>query len=272
MTMPDVTSRDRLRQAATVFVFLVTIAVNGAANALPINGQTTAEISDRFQVYVIPAGYVFGIWGLIYLLLGAFTIDQARPSRATDPTLRRLGWLPALTGVLNTSWVLLFQYEVFVLTVPVMIALLVTLIVISAIAFAERDRLGVGRWTIRLPFSVYLGWITVATIANIAQTLDALGFDAFGLPPEPVAGLVLLLGLAIGLTFVWRFADVAYGLVIVWAYIGIAVKEQGTPIVPIVAILGALLMAGLIAQTLLMRRAPAATTMARVVPGTAVRA
>ena len=113
---------DTLRQVATVLSFLLTMAINVAANALPINGQRTGEISDRFQVFVIPAGYVFSIWGLIYLLLAAFTVWQALPRNREDETLRSLGWLPALTGVLNATWVLLFQYEVFALTVPVMIA------------------------------------------------------------------------------------------------------------------------------------------------------
>ncbi len=116
-------TRDQLRQLATVLIFIVTVAINGAANALPINGQTTAEISDRFRVFVIPAGYVFAIWGLIYLGLAAYTVYQAM--RGGDPLVRRLGWLPALTGVLNTGWLLLFQFELFPLTVPVMIALLV---------------------------------------------------------------------------------------------------------------------------------------------------
>jgi hypothetical protein len=253
---------DRLRQLVTLLTFLVTVAVNGAANALPINGQTTASISDRFDVLVIPAGYVFSIWGLIYLLLAVFTLDQARPSRATDPTLRRLGWLPALTGVLNTVWLLLFQFEVFLLTVPIMVALLATLIAINAITFAERGLLtGWARWTVRLPFSVYLGWITVATIANVAQTLDAIGFDAFGIDPPLVASGVLLLGLAIAMTFVWRFADVAYGAVIVWAYVGIAVKEADTPLVPIVAVVGALAVAALVVLTVVGSRPPAARAM-----------
>lgn len=258
---------DRLRQLATVAIFGVTVAMNAAANVLPINGQQTGAISDRFQVYVIPAGYVFSIWGLIYLLLALFTIEQARPSRASDPTLRRLGWLPAVTGVLNTAWIVLFHYEAFVLTVPVMAALLLVLIRIAAIAFADRRRLtGSLRWTVRLPFSVYLGWITVATIANIAQTLDSLGFDAFGLPPEPVASGVLLLGLAIALTFVWRFADVAYGAVIVWAYAGIAVKEAATPLVPWIAGGGALAVAALVAVIVLRGRPPTAARMAGVRP------
>lgn len=256
---------DRRRQVATVVTFIVTVVVNGLANALPINGQQTGEISDRFAVFVIPAGYVFSIWGLIYLLLAAFTVDQARPSRASDPTLRRLGYLPALTGVLNTTWLLLFQYEWFVLSVPVMIALLLTLIRINAITFADRARLtGAARWTVRLPFSVYLGWITVATIANIAQTLDSIGFDGFGVEPTLIAAAVLMLGLAIALTFVWRFSDVAYGAVIVWAYAGIAVKEASTPLVPWVATAGAVGVGALVLLTLLTSRPPRAATMVGV--------
>lgn len=259
--------RDRLRQVLTLASYLVTVAVNGAANALPINGQTTASISDRFEVLVIPAGYVFAIWGLIYALLGAFSIDQARPSRATDPTLRRLGYLPALTGVLNTVWLLLFQYEVFVLTVPVMLGLLVSLIAINAVTFADRDHLaGTMRWTVRAPFSVYLGWITVATIANIAQTLKATGFDGFGISPPIVAGGVLLIGLAIAVTFVWRFADSVYGSVIVWAYVGIAVKEAGTPVVPAVALAGATVVVAILLATVALGRRPTAIRMAGVRP------
>ncbi len=265
----DHTTSDRRRQWATVVVFVATVAVNAAANVLPINGQQTGAISDRFDVLVIPAGYVFSIWSLIYLLLAAFTVDQARPSRAADPTLRRLGWLPAVTGVLNTGWLLLFHYEAFVLTVPVMVTLLIVLIAINAITFADRARLnGASRWTVRLPFSVYLGWITVATIANIAQTLDAAGFDAFGIDPPVVASAVLLLGMAIAVTFVARFADVAYGAVIVWAYAGIAVREMETPLVPWVAAGGALIVAGLIAFTLLARRQPLAGSMVGVAPTT----
>lgn len=246
-------SSDRTRQLATVLIFIVTVAINGAANALPINGQSTAEISDRFRVFVIPAGYVFAIWGLIYLGLAAFTVYQA--IRGDDPLVRRLGWLPALTGVLNTAWLLLFQYELFALTVPVMVALLVTLIAIHRRLWDARDQLTtVTRWTIRYPFSVYLGWITVATIANIAQTLSSLGVGGFGLEWETaIAGVVLLLGLAIATTFVRRFRDVAYGAVIVWAYVGIVVKEVATPVVPFVAGAGALIVAALVAVVVIER-------------------
>jgi hypothetical protein len=246
-------SSDRTRQVATVLIFLITVAINGAANALPINGQATGEISDRFRVFVIPAGYVFAIWGVIYLGLAAFTTYQAL--RGSDPVVRRIGWLPAISGVLNTGWLLLFQYELFVLTVPVMIALLVTLITIHLRLWEGRHELTtVTRWTIRYPFSIYLGWITVATIANIAQTLSSIGVGGFGLEAETaIAGVVLLVGLGIATTFVLRFRDVAYGAVIVWAYVGIVVKEIDTPIVPYVAGASALLVAGLVAMVAIER-------------------
>lgn len=258
-------SQDQRRQVAIVVSFLITLAINVAANALPINGQRTAEISDRFDVFVIPAGYAFSIWGLIYLLLAAFTIDQARPSRSTDPTLRRLGWLPVVAGVLNAIWVLLFQYEWYVLTVPVMIGLLITLVWINASTFADRGHLvGSARWTVRLPFSVYLGWITIATIANIAQTLQAVGVTVDPSVAPLIAAGVLTVGVGIAVTYVWRFADVAYGAVVVWAYVGVAVKEADTPVVAGTALAGAILVAGLALWTNVARRPPSASTMVGV--------
>jgi benzodiazapine receptor len=260
-------SQDQRRQFAVVVSFVITLAINVAANALPINGQRTAEISDRFDVFVIPAGYVFSIWGLIYLLLAAFTIDQARPARSADPTLRRLGWLPVAAGLLNALWVVLFQYEWFGATVPVMVGLLVTLIWINAITFADRERLtGAGRWTVRLTFSVYLGWITIATIANVAQALQAVGVSVDPAVAPIIAAAVLIVGVAIALAFVWRFADVAYGAVVVWAYVGVAVKEAGTPVVAGTALAGAILVAGLAIATIVGRRAPTASTMIGVEP------
>jgi translocator protein len=244
---------DTRRQAATILSFLAVMVSNIAANALPINGLTTKTISDQFNVYVIPAGYVFAIWGLIYVLLGAFTTWQALPRNRESGVLRSLGYLPALSGVFNTAWILLWQYEVFGLTVPVMLGLLGTLILIHLRLWAHRDELhGTPYWTVRAPWSVYLGWITVATIANIAQTLSWLGFTGFGLDPTVLAAAVLLTGTAIAATFVTRFRDVAYGLVIVWAYVGVAIEEQATMTVVVAAVLGAAIV-GLLAVAALAR-------------------
>ncbi len=222
-----------MRALVTVVTYLITLAVNGAANALPMNGQTTAEISDRFQVFVIPAGYVFGIWGVIYLGLGAYTVYQA--THADDPIVRRLGWLPAVSNVLNAAWIPLFHYEAFALTVVVMVGLLLTLIGIHRRLWSKRDALTrTTFWTVRVPFSIYLGWITVATVANVAQTVSALGFGGASIP-ERIAVFALLGAFAIAARFAWQFHDVAYALVIIWASVGIAVKEADAPTVPWVA-------------------------------------
>ncbi len=249
---------DTARQAVTVLAFLATIALNAAATTIPLGGQATNVISDSFHVYVIPAGYVFAIWGLIYMLLGAFTVWQALPSNREEAVLRDLGWLPALSGLLNSAWIILFQYRVFVLTVPVIVALLVTLIAIHFRLWDRRTAMrGRTYWLVRAPWSVYLGWITVATIANIAQTLSSLGFDGFGVDPVLIAAGVLLLGLAIAARFVGRFGDAAYGWVIVWAYSGIAVKEWATPLVAVAALAGAVLVIALVMAAILGRRSSA---------------
>ena len=259
--------RDLARQIVTIVAFVATVAANSLANILPINGNTTAEVSDRFPVLVVPAGYVFSIWSVIYLGLLAFTVYQALPSRRADPLLRRLGWLPALTGALNVAWILAWHYEVFALTVPIMAALLATLVAIEIVLRGDRrPHHGAVRWAVALPFSIYVGWITVATIANTAAALASFGFTGGGIDPTLIASAVLLVGLAIATVMVLRFHDPAYGLVIVWAYAGIVAKESATPLVPIVAGAAAVAVVVLVVATLV-GRMPRGRGAAAVAPG-----
>lgn len=248
--------RDLTRQIVTAVTYVATVVVNGAAVAIPLGGMTTAQISDMFPVPIVPANYVFSIWSAIYLLLLGYTVYQALPSRRTDATLRRLGYLPALTGVLNAVWVLLWQYQVFALTVPVMVALLVTLIAIWLRAREPRPASAGAApaaqgWLVALPFSVYLGWITVATIANITQQLWNLGFRGEALSPSIWAVGILAVGLVITTVMVLRGRDVAYGAVIAWAYVGIAVKQSAVDLVPAFAMAGAVYVLVLMAITIL---------------------
>ena len=135
-----------------------------------------------------------------------------------------MGWLPALTGVLNTGWLLLFQYEVFVLTVPVMVALLVTLIVIHQRLWSVRDELrAASRFAVRYPFSIYLGWITVATIANITSFLDFINWSGWGIAPETWTLIMLGAALLIALAMTITRRNVPYLLVLIWALSGIAI-------------------------------------------------
>ncbi len=208
------------------------LVVNALANTLPINGQTTGEISDRFPVYFVPAGYVFAIWGLIYLGLLAFGVYQALPAQRDNPSLRRIGPWFALGCVANAAWIVLWHYEFFVLTVPVMLLLLVSLIIIYL-------RLGIGQsrvssaelWLVHVPFSIYLGWITVATVANITDALYYLGWSGWGIGAQSWAVIMLFVAATVALLVNWTRADVAYVLVIVWAFAGIAVKQADVALV-----------------------------------------
>ena len=226
--------KDTLRQISVILTILATITVNGLANALPINGQNTGEISDRFEVYFVPAGYVFSIWGLIYLGLIAFAIFQALPSQRDNPRLRAAGWWVSLGGLANIAWIFLWHYEQFPLTLVAMLVLLATLIVTylhleigrSAVSAAER-------WAVRLPFSIYLGWITVATVANVTSVLDFLQWDGFGIAPEIWMSIVLAAVLVIAVLMNFTRRDVAYAAVILWALAGISVKHAAVPAVAI---------------------------------------
>ncbi len=229
-------NRDILRQTVNVVAVVAVIVVNGLANALPLNGQTTGEISDRFQVYFVPAGYVFSIWGLIYLGLLAFAVYQALPAQRDNPRLRRIGYLFAGSCLANIAWLFLWHYEQFVLTLVAMFALLLLLITIYL-------RLEIGRvavspaekWLVHIPFSIYLGWITVATIANVTAVLDYLGWSGWGVSDEAWAVIMLLVAGALAAAVSLTRGDVAYSLVIMWALAGIAVKHAGTPLVAVTA-------------------------------------
>ncbi|MGC9347346.1 MAG: tryptophan-rich sensory protein [Anaerolineae bacterium] len=219
-----------------IIATVATLTVNFLANALPINGLTTGEVSDRFDIYFVPAGYVFSIWGLIYLGLIAFTIYQALPSQEDNPHVQRIGLFYALSGVANIAWIFLWHYERFRLTLPFLALLLVSLIIIFLKLWSGRDKLSLAdRWAILVPFSIYLGWASVATVANATQLLYFLDWGGWGISPEVWAVIMLIVAAGIALAMAIRHASIAYTAVFVWAYAGIAAKHWGTPIVGITA-------------------------------------
>jgi len=221
--------KDIIRQILVVVTFIFTITANGLANALPLNGQSTGEISDSFQVVFVPAGYVFSIWGLIYLLLAGFTVYQALPAQRENETMRRIGFLVALSNLLNGAWIFFWHYNLYSWSMVIMLGLLATLIAIYL-------RLGIGyqkfttaeKWLVSITFSVYLGWITVATIANATALLKYSAWSGWGLDGQTWTILLLAAGVAISIAMSLRHRDIGYALVLVWAFAGIAVKWLGT--------------------------------------------
>ncbi len=228
--------KDILRVYTNLLIAPVTIVFNILANALPLNNQYTGEISDRFQVYFVPAGYVFSIWGVIYLGWLAYAIYQFIPSQRQNPRLRRIGYLFPLNGLANIAWLFLWHYEQFVFTLLAMLIVLFTLVAIYLRLDIGRQPIRlVERWCVDIPFSLYLGWITVATIANVTAVLDFLRWDAWGLAPEVWTVTLLIVGVALGFAIALTRRDVPYLLVLLWAFIGIAVKHSAVTLVALSA-------------------------------------
>ncbi len=217
--------KNTLRQISVVVVLLATIVINILANALPINGLGTGAISDSFHVYFVPAGYVFAIWGIIYIGLITYAIYQALPSQKDNPRLQATGWWVVLGGLANSAWIFLWHYLQFVGTLVAMLILLVTLIAVYVRLGINRSKVSPGEtWAVRVPFSIYLGWITVATIANVSDVLDYLKWNRFGI--SDATWMVIVLGAVVLISGLMSFLrrDFAYALVILWALAGIAAK------------------------------------------------
>ncbi|MFN2152224.1 MAG: tryptophan-rich sensory protein, partial [Anaerolineales bacterium] len=123
-------NKNVIRQILVVLATLATIVVNGLANALPINGLGTGEISDMFDVFFVPAGYVFSIWGLIYLGLLAYSVYQALPSQRENAALQKIGYLYIWSSVANIVWLFFWHYLLFPLTLLAMLVILGLLIAI----------------------------------------------------------------------------------------------------------------------------------------------
>lgn len=232
--------RDTLRQVLVLVAALTTIVFNIAANTLPLNDLTTGELSDRFQIFFVPAGYVFSIWGLIYLGLIAYGIYLLLPAQRENPRLRSIGYLFILSCLANIAWLFLWHYEVFEFTLIAMGVLLLSLIAIYLRLDIGRGKVSnAEKWAVHIPFSIYLGWITVATIANTTQLLYYLDWNGWGISAEIWAVIMLAAGVVISAIMSLTRADIAYSLVLVWAYIGIAVQHNDTSIVANSALIAA---------------------------------
>ncbi|MBC7921313.1 MAG: tryptophan-rich sensory protein [Ferruginibacter sp.] len=226
--------------------FIGTLAVNALANALPINGKTTGEISDQYPNLFTPAGLTFSVWGLIYLLLTAFCVYQAKDrlgaKKEVLPFVSSIGYFFLVSCGANAAWILAWHYEQVALSLVLMLVLFTSLLGIYL-------RLDVGRravsWPekffVHVPFSVYLAWITVATIANATAWLVDRGWRGGASEAVWAMGMVGVAAL-ITLFLLFQRRDVFYGLVVLWALAGILTKRldaSGQMVTNLVAVTGA---------------------------------
>lgn len=210
--------------------YLAMIAANGAANALPLNGRSTGDVADAYSNLFTPAGVTFSIWGVIYLLLGAHVLYQLGLFRDGPETagetalLNRVGLLFSMSSLANTAWIFAWHYDLIPLSALLLIVILVCLgLIVTTVRRANPT--GRQRWFIGVPFSVYFGWSTVAVVANITVLLVYWKWNGFGIADSTWTVAVILVAMGIGTATMLRNRDVAYGLVLIWAFVGILIRQ-----------------------------------------------
>jgi len=239
--------------------FLGTAIVNALANILPLNGITTGELSDLYPNLFVPAGLTFAIWGLIYVLLGIFVIYPLIPSVRRDSQkvdfVQRIGPLFFISCLANIGWIFAWHYQILPLSLVLMLILLGCLLAIYVrLNIGKSQPTKAERYSVHLPFSVYLGWITIATIANVTALLVNTGWNAWGLGEQFWAVAVIIVGIAIALAALFTRKDAYYSLVVDWALLGILLKRLSDTTAPdrsveVIAIAGMVLItAAVIAQ------------------------
>lgn len=224
-------------QAANILAILVTIVVNAIVEIIPVNGVTSKDVSDAYPSLFTPPGYVFSIWSVIYTLLIVFMIYQALPSQREESYLKTTALFFVIGGLINTSWLILFHYSfgqpgIYVFT-PILIGLFLILMLYTYI------KLQIGtvniplkkKIAVHLPISVYAGWVSLAFIANVASVLNVV------VPGIPMAtqelwtALVIIVALVLALLMLTIRRDAAYGLVVVWAALGISTKPTSVGLI-----------------------------------------
>ena len=227
-------TKKRLLQIGNILAVIITILINALAVILPLNGKTTQELSDVLPNLFVPAGITFSIWGIIYILWIIFAIYQARDLFKKEeidmPFLQQITFLFILSSIANSAWIFLWHYEYVGLSVLMMIILLLSLLAIYS-------RLNIGhsissmaeKICVQVPFSVYLGWITVATIANITAFLVSVNWDGFGISPLNWTIIIIAVGTLLTILMLVLRKDIAFSLVVLWAFFGIWMKRTTLP-------------------------------------------
>ena len=238
-------------------LFILVIATNALANILPINGYNTGQISGFYPNYFVPAGFTFSIWGIIYLLLLNYSISNTYFSfkKQEFPEIKK--YLDAITPyywftcILNAGWILAWHYLQVVASVLIMLAFLVSLIKVFMIMQQEALTIKpLYNFLIKTPFSVYLGWISVATIANMTALLVHIKWNGFGIDPIYWTILMIAIAIVLGIYFIVQYKSIAYPLVLIWALWGIkAAQGSKNEWINQVTVVGILVLAALISRT-----------------------
>jgi hypothetical protein len=215
-------------QIATLVAIIAAFVVNVWSNIFPLGGLSIGAISNTlFQnVLIIPANYAFAIWGLIYLGLFAFGIYQILPSQRNNQYLRKAGLFIIVASIAQIAWVYLFLLRMFPLSVVAMLLILIPLIgAVLQLSSANTITRSYRLYAL-VPISIYLGWISVATIVNVASALDAASWNGWGISPTTWTIIMVLIATGLASFMANKYQDIAYTGVTIWALVAIAIKQS----------------------------------------------
>ncbi|GAA6616542.1 tryptophan-rich sensory protein [Scytonema sp. NUACC26] len=219
---------DFLRQLLTLATIIAAFVVNVISNIFPLNGLSIGEISNTLfrDVLIIPANYAFAIWGLIYLGLFAFAVYQFLPNQKQDSDLRNIGYLLVIASLAQSIWVYFFLSRLFFLSVVAMLGILLPLIVAYLrLEIGKNPVSRIKKWCVHFPISIYLGWISVATIVNVACALYAQNWDGGGISGEIWTLILLIVAAVVATAIAIQYQDSAYIGVTIWALVAVGVKN-----------------------------------------------
>lgn len=256
-TLQNRTRSSKALAVATLVAIVGTLLVNTLSNFFPPGGQNVGEIANTILsgVLITPANYAFAIWGIIYLGLIAYGIYQFETDRRREPRIQRADKLLIVACVAQIIWIFLFTLQQFTLSILAMLGILLPLIGIYLTLNIGRDRVSrLGRWVAHIPFSIYLGWISVATIVNIASALYVAGWNGWGLSAVTWTAIMIGVATLLGAIVIWRRGDVAFSLVFVWAFVAIAIANGNIPAIWITAVVGSVLLLGFLGVVKFKRR------------------
>jgi hypothetical protein len=214
---------------AAFFSYLGMIAINGLANAIPLNGISTGEVSAQYETLFAPAGITFSIWGIIYLALLAFLIFQIRAAFSSEilPRLKQVTIFSFILSCLfNGLWIFAWHYEKLGVSVLLMLLLLASLIKIYFDIEAFTSKKNTVMIFVTIPFSIYLGWISVATVANISAWLVSIGWTGTFFSPETWTVIMISIASLLGVLMLFFRRNFTYAFVILWALYGIFFKNN----------------------------------------------
>lgn len=223
-------------QILNVVALVATLIVNFLSQRATVLGvelfpNNVADLGESRAIFFLPAGYVFAIWGLIYLGLIAFVVYQVMPSQRDNPLITDIGYWFVLSSLGNIAWLFLFLNLQTAASTVAMLILLFSLIMIYMNLDIGRTRVSrTEKWAVHIPFSIYLGWITVATVANVAAALYEAGFTTsfLGIDADLWAVIMMTVAVAITLIMIFQRGDIAYALVVIFALMGIYARPFDT--------------------------------------------